>query len=93
MKAVPAFLEELGYRIDEGRIDDRSEDEQIRIRCENLTARQRLEMHRQLYALRQRGNGSGRHDHTLHTSNRRFDILPLKSSHACVPCGDPGHSE
>src|ERR1700730_5532099 len=34
IEAVPAFLEELGYRIEEGRIDERSEDEQIRVRCE-----------------------------------------------------------
>jgi hypothetical protein len=51
MEAVPAFLEELGYRVDEGRIDDRNEDEQIRIRCESMTARQRLKTYRQLYAL------------------------------------------
>ena len=29
MEAVPAFLEELGYRVDEGRIDEHGEDEQI----------------------------------------------------------------
>jgi hypothetical protein len=32
-------------------IDERSEDEQIRIACQNLTARQRLKMYRHLYAL------------------------------------------
>jgi hypothetical protein len=51
MEAVPAFLEELGYRVDEDQIDERSEDEQIRIACQNLTARQRLKMYRHLYAL------------------------------------------
>jgi hypothetical protein len=41
----------FGYRLDDGPIDERNEDEQIRMRCENLTARQRLKMYRQLYAL------------------------------------------
>jgi hypothetical protein len=51
LETVPAFLEELGYRVDEGWVDDRREDEQIRVRCENLTQRQRLKTYRQLYAL------------------------------------------
>jgi hypothetical protein len=60
IEAVPAFLEELGYRIEEGRIDERSEDEQIRVRCENLTERQRLKTYRQLYALGCRIDGIAR---------------------------------
>jgi hypothetical protein len=51
VETVPAFLEELGYQPDEDRVDERHEDEQIRVRCENLTARQRLKMYRQLHAL------------------------------------------
>jgi hypothetical protein len=50
-ETVAAFLEGLGYRvIADGRIDERQEDEQIRLFCENLTARQRLKTYRQLYA-------------------------------------------
>jgi hypothetical protein len=51
VETVPAFLEELGYRADDGRVDERREDDQIRVRCENLTQRQRLKTYRQLYAL------------------------------------------
>jgi hypothetical protein len=58
METVPAFLEELGYRIDEGRIDERSEDEQIRVHCQNLTACQRLKTYRQLYAVGCRIDGT-----------------------------------
>jgi hypothetical protein len=51
IEAVPAFLE-LGYRaIAGGRFNESDEDEQIRLFCENLTARQRLKTYRQLYAL------------------------------------------
>ena len=51
LEAVPAFLEELGYRADDGRVNEHHEDEQIRLLCENLTERQRLKTYRQLYAL------------------------------------------
>jgi hypothetical protein len=51
VETVPAFLEKLGFGADEGRVDERHEDEQIRVRCENLTERQRLKTYRQLYAL------------------------------------------
>jgi hypothetical protein len=52
IETVHAFLDELAYRvISDGRIDERDEDEQIRLLCDNLTARQRLKTYRQLYAL------------------------------------------
>jgi hypothetical protein len=51
-ETVTAFLEGLGYHVmADGRIDERNEDEKIRLLCENLTARQRLKTYRQLYAL------------------------------------------
>jgi hypothetical protein len=50
-ETVPAFLRQIGYRVEDGRIDDTHEDEQIRLLCDNLTARQRLKTYRQLYAL------------------------------------------
>jgi hypothetical protein len=50
-ETVAASLEGLGHRvIADGRIDERQEDEQIRLFCENLTARQRLKTYPQLYA-------------------------------------------
>jgi hypothetical protein len=52
IETVHAFLDELGYRvIPDGRIDERNEDEQIRLLCDHLTTRQRLKTYRQLYAL------------------------------------------
>ncbi len=52
IETVHAFLDELGYHvIPDGRIDERDEDEQIRLLCDKLTARQRLKTYRQLYAL------------------------------------------
>jgi hypothetical protein len=51
-ETIGAFLDEVGYRaIDEMQIDTRGEDEQIRLSCERMTARQRLKTYRQLYAL------------------------------------------
>jgi hypothetical protein len=51
-ETVPAFLDELGYRATaEMPIDERREDEHIRLLCDNLTSRQRLKTYRQLYAL------------------------------------------
>jgi hypothetical protein len=50
-ETVPAFLRQIGYRLGDGTIDDQREDEQIRLLCENMKARQRLKTYRQLYAL------------------------------------------
>jgi hypothetical protein len=61
IETVPAFLEELGYQaIAGGRFDERDEDEQIRVFCEGLTARQRLKTYRQLYAIGCRIDGIAR---------------------------------
>ena len=50
-ETVPEFLETIGYSVTEGQIDERAEDEHIRLLCDNLSARQRLKVYRQLYAL------------------------------------------
>src|SRR5260370_17668875 len=51
-ETVPAFLQEIGCRVIPGdRVEERDEDDQIRLFCDNLTARQRLKPYRQLYAL------------------------------------------
>ena len=49
---VLAFLEERGCGlIANEAMSEKQEDEQIRLLCEGLTARRRLKMYRQLYAL------------------------------------------
>jgi hypothetical protein len=72
IETVPAFLEELGYQpMAGGRFDERDEDEQIRVFCEALTARQRLKTYRQLYALGCRIDGIGRAIDKLSSPPRR----------------------
>lgn len=68
-ETVSAFLEGLGYHVmADGRIDERNEDEKIRILCENLTARQRLKTYRQLYALGCRIDRIERHIENLNVT-------------------------
>jgi hypothetical protein len=51
-EAVPEFLNQLGCHISpDGRVEDRREDEQIRVMCDNLSPRQRLKTYKHLYAL------------------------------------------
>ncbi len=51
-EVVAEFLDEQGGRVNgDGAIDQRVEDEQVRLMCQNLSARQRLKTYRQLYAL------------------------------------------
>jgi hypothetical protein len=76
VETVRSFLDELGYQItgNEGWIDERHEDDQIRRLCENLTARQRLKTYSQLYALGCRIDGIERAIERLTT--RPFDVGP-----------------
>jgi hypothetical protein len=65
-ETIPAFLQEIGCRVipDDG-MEERDEDDQIRLFCDNLTARQRLKTYRQLYALGCRIDGIERAIDTL----------------------------
>jgi hypothetical protein len=76
VETVRSFLDELGYQItgNEGWIDERHEDDQIRRLCENLTARQRLKTYSQLHALGCRIDGIERAIERLTT--RPFDVGP-----------------
>jgi hypothetical protein len=67
-ETIAAFLDEVGYRaIAEGQIDERGEDERIRLLCERMTARHRLKTYRQLYALGCRMDGI---DHAIERLNK-----------------------
>src|SRR6266404_7275288 len=67
-ETIATFLDEVGISAIDGSWNgERGEDEQIRVLCERMTARQRLKTYRQLYALDCRIDGI---DHAIEKPRR-----------------------